>query len=106
MPLEGQWERQNMPLRPATRRERRVLFGVLGALAVAVVAIVVAIVVTSGSSSAGCISVTGTYSTGGATLRACGADARRFCRQEAARGDALARQVQAQCRRAGYARSG
>ena len=102
MPLERQWERQNAPLRPATTRERRVLLAVLGVLAVAVVAIVVAVVATSGSSNAGCVSVTGTYSTGGATLRACGADARRFCRQEARRSDALARQVQAKCRRAGY----
>jgi hypothetical protein len=103
MPLEGHWERQNAPLRATTGRERRLLAGFVAVLAAGVVALVVALVSGGGSSAAGCVSVTAPNSMGGAVLRQCGADARQWCAQEVRRGDALAHQVLAQCRRAGYA---
>jgi hypothetical protein len=57
-----------------------------------------------GSSKAepGCIEVPAAHSTGGTTLKSCGADAARWCRSAAARDDALARAVRAHCRSAGY----
>lgn len=103
VPLEGQWERQNSPLRGASRREGRALAIVASAfvLAIAVVAYA-ALQHDSGGRGAGCVNITTPSTTGGASLHACGRAAAGWCRSEAARGDAFARVVQASCRRAGY----
>ena len=105
VPLEGQWQRQHAGLRPIRRREARVLLALGGLLlAATVVVVVVALVQGAGTARAGCVDVTAASSTGGATLHACGADARHWCRLEAARTDPLARVVQEHCRKAGIGR--
>lgn len=53
------------------------------------------------ASGNGCVSVTVPSSTGGATLRYCGAPARSFCRAEYAQHDALARLARPRCATAG-----
>ena len=102
MPLEGHWKRTQTPLRSTTKREGRLLVVVVAVLVIALAAVVYA-AAQSGSSAAGpgCINVAATHSTGGATLHACGASAARWCRSASARHDALARGVQAECRRVG-----
>jgi len=52
----------------------------------------------SGSSEAGCVTVTLASTMGGATIHKCGAAAARFCRQERS-GDP---QIASACRRGGY----
>jgi hypothetical protein len=100
VPLEGHWHRQHTPLRGITRRERRTL------AAVAIVLVVVAAGVLyatlqhgSVKPRAGCVDVVGASSTGAATFHACGPEAARWCREQAARHDTFARRVQAECRR-------
>jgi hypothetical protein len=102
MPLEGQWQRQQSAFWPARRREARLLIVLGCVLLAATVAVVVAVVVQGGAGTAraGCVEVTAATSTGGATLHACGADARHWCRLEAARTDPFARMVQEHCRKA------
>lgn len=56
----------------------------------------------SSRSRAGCVDVVGASSTGAATFHACGPEAARWCREQAARHDAFARRVEAQCRREGF----
>jgi hypothetical protein len=104
VPLEGHWKRVNTPLRSTTRREGRALVAVVTILVIGLVIGLYA-ALHDGSSSkaeAGCIEVTAAHTTGGATLRACGPAAVRWCRSARAREDALARAVQARCSRAGY----
>jgi hypothetical protein len=103
MPLEGHWKRVQTPLRSVSRREARAI-AIVAVLAAIALAIVSYAIVHGGSSrdEPACIRVTIASSTGGATLRACGEDAARWCRSMAARDDALARKVKSRCRRAGY----
>lgn len=101
--MEGQWERQNTPLRGLSGRERRVLAPFAAVLVLALVALGVYLAVDNGSGSqAGCVDVTGASTMGAATYHACGRDAARFCRSEANRTATFAHDLRAQCRRAGY----
>jgi hypothetical protein len=105
MPLEGgHWERQRTPLRRVSRRERRVLAVALAALAALTVAIAVAAARSGPASPAagrGCVELVAASTTGGATYRACGPAAARWCR-EAGR-DASQRTLRARCGEAGLA---
>jgi hypothetical protein len=102
MPVEGNWQRQQTPLRRLTRRELRLLQAFAVALALATTAIVAfAIVQRSAPAPAGCIEVTAPSTMGAVNLRICGADAPRWCRQEAGKDDPTARAVQARCRALG-----
>jgi hypothetical protein len=94
MPVEGQWDRVNHPLRSTDRR------------ALVVMACVTAIVVIGGvifaltrpaHSDAGCVVFTVPASVGGATVRDCGGKAKTFCATK----DALT-EAAAECRRLGY----
>jgi hypothetical protein len=100
MPLEGQWQRQHTPLRPAGRRDARAL---AAGLAVVVIALGAALYAGfhhgARTTAAGCIDVIAASTTGGATIHACGAAALRWCRLEAARGAAFGGQSRAECRR-------
>jgi hypothetical protein len=100
MPLEGHWERQQTPLRTM---ERRVLAGVAGAIAIAI-AVVIIVAITGGASAAkaGCIEVTVPSTTGGASARACGKDAARYCDEQASVTGRDARATQEACRHAGF----
>jgi len=103
MPLEGHWARQHTALRRLSRRERRALVaGLVGLFVALVVALVVALRAEAPLTAPGCIDVVAPSTTGGATVHACGAAARHYCRVEATRTDAVARAVQAQCRRAKF----
>jgi hypothetical protein len=99
VPLEGHWQRQHTPLRSLGRRERRALIAVtLVVLIGAAVALYAALHHGAAKVAAGCVQISAPSTTGGANLHACGADAARWCRSEAA-GD---RALLAACRRAGY----
>ena len=92
MPVEGQQRR------PLGRRDRIVIGVVACAAAIAVGAGSYAYVSgSSGSSDAGCVTVTLPASLGGETIRRCGAAAVAFCRAEATRNRTIAEA----CRRAG-----
>jgi hypothetical protein len=100
MPLEGHWQRQRTPPRRAPARERRVLLLAGALIALATVVVLVAALTSSGTRPrAGCIDVTAASTTGGATFRACGRDARRRCAAAQAHDGGLVRA----CHRAGYA---
>jgi hypothetical protein len=100
MPLEGQWQRQHTPLRLAGRREGRAV-----AAAAVIVVLALGAALYAGlhhgapRTAAGCIDVIAASTTGGAVVHACGASAARWCRLEAARGDAFARTVRGECSR-------
>jgi hypothetical protein len=102
MPLEGHWQRQHASLRSATRRERRVMLIVLGILATAAIAVVVtASWGGAGASTSGCVDVTVPSTTGGASIHACGAQARRFCASADPIPADVVGDVRAACRKAG-----
>jgi hypothetical protein len=103
MPLEGHWKRINTPLRKTTRREGR-LVAVFAALFAVALAVVLVLALRSGSTGgSACIDFTGTHAVGGATIHACGEDAKRWCESTAAdRPDELGRGLRRECREAGY----
>ena len=94
--MEGQWERARTPL---SRRDRR-LVAIFGALAVlaAVAAFTVYLTRSHHESNAGCITRNVPSTMGGASVKTCGAAARRLC---AARGRESA-SVTARCEELGY----
>ncbi|MFZ0090427.1 MAG: hypothetical protein WAL63_13020 [Solirubrobacteraceae bacterium] len=65
--------------RPFTPREKRMIGGVLGALAILLVVLVVSAATPEKKSGHGCISVSLAYSTGGDHVYRCGASARALC---------------------------
>jgi hypothetical protein len=79
MPLEGHWQRLHADRTQRSSRERRG-FAALVATLVAVGVAVLVIVATADSSDPerGCTDATVASTTGGAQVRACGADARRL----------------------------
>ncbi len=102
MPLEGQWQRTQTPLRKLTHRERNVALGVLAATVVALVAI---LLVTAGDSrpgpGPGCIETVVAGRVGGELIHACGAEARATCARSATFDDPRARKIVESCREAG-----
>src|SRR4051812_29006477 len=80
MPLEGQWERTNTPLRQLTKREKRVA---IGATIGVVVTVLVLILATAGNSrpapGPGCIRAMIPHVMGAEELNLCGGHARRAC---------------------------
>lgn len=103
MPVEGQWERSQTPLRRLTRRELRLLQGFLAALLVTVAA-TVALALTQSAPAVppDCIQVTGGSTMGAVNYRVCGADRAAWCRQVASRADPTSRKVAARCRDQGF----
>jgi hypothetical protein len=84
VPLEGQWERQNTPLRLLGRRERRALVVIGTAFAVGLVVMVVALATHHTRHQRGCIDVPTPSTMGGALIHACGAVRDRLCSEEQA----------------------
>lgn len=98
MPVEGQWERLQTPLRGLTRRELRLLRGFLAVLLVAVAASAVLMLTTSDPPvPPDCIQVTGGSTMGAVNYRVCGADRAAWCRQVAGREDPTSLAVQKRC---------
>jgi hypothetical protein len=99
VPVEGQWERQQTPLRRLGRRERRLLRAFVVLLLAATVAVALfAALHKPAPVPADCIQVTGPSTLGAAVYRECGVAAVRWCREEAGKQGPLARAVQARCR--------
>lgn len=98
MPVEGQWERQQQPLRRLSRRELRLLQGFVAMLLIAVAASVVLILTASDPPvPPDCIQVTGGSTMGAVNYRVCGGDRAAWCRQMAGRGDPTSVAVQRRC---------
>jgi hypothetical protein len=96
MPLEGQAERLNTPLRP---RDRQVLLVLAVITVLAVIAgSVYALTRPSAPEGVNCISFTVPESVGGSSVHHCDADAKHYCRV-----DAIEHQAVAACRQAGFA---
>ena len=105
MPVEGQWERSQTPLRSLTRRELRLLQGFLAVLLAAVVASAVLVLTTSDPPvPPDCIQVTGGSTLGAVHYRVCGADRAAWCRQVAGRDDPTSLAVQTRCVAEGISR--
>ena len=99
MPLEGHWQRTNMPLRKLTPRERRVL--VWGML-VTTIALLVLLLATAGDSrpgpAPGCIRASIAGRTGAELVQPCGAEAIATCKQASQLEGPYAESVLAACR--------
>jgi len=102
MPVEGQWERQQTPLRRLSHRELRLLQGFLAVLLAALAASVVLMLTTSDPPvPPDCIQVTGGSTLGAVHYRVCGQDRAAWCRQVAGRQDPTSLAVQKHCRALG-----
>jgi hypothetical protein len=88
---------------PLARSERRAGWVVASVMVLIGAGLGIWEVAGSGGSASpkGCVSIVLASSTGGATLRRCGADARAWCAAEAKAAGAVAGQAQTACRRAG-----
>jgi hypothetical protein len=103
MVMVGQSKRLAQPMR-LRRREVWLLAALAALLAAGAIALGTYALVggdQSSSSRAGCVNVTVASTTGGATLHACGQQARSWCAREATSPDALAAIVLTECRKAG-----
>jgi hypothetical protein len=92
--------------KPLSRRERRAaaVLGAVVVLAGAGVGAWAAVGPAGGGGSQGkCVSLVVASSTGGGTIRYCGAAARQWCEREATGRDALAARARPACRSAGFA---
>jgi hypothetical protein len=90
--------------RTFTGRERWMIRGVLGILALVVVALVISFATSTKKSGHGCISVALAYSTGGQQVYRCGASAKAMCAGVGKAGGVTgepARTVATECRKAG-----
>ena len=95
MPVEGQWERARTPF---TRREKRVLVGLVVALAALAVALGVVAATSHDPAVSGCVGGYVPSTMGGAKLEACGPKAKAFCATPG-----IGRSFVEACRREGYA---
>lgn len=103
MPLQGQWQRIQTPVRATTRRERRLVWGFCALLGAAAIATIIVAIATHGPSvPAGCIQVEVPSTMGGGTTRLCNQDAAAFCRSPAAHTAPLDATALPKCREAGY----
>jgi hypothetical protein len=90
--------------RSLTSRERWMIRGVLGLLAVGAVLLVISLATAGHKSARGCVSVGLAYSTGGAQVYRCGDSARQLCRsvnQPGGTTGGAARSLAIECRKAG-----
>ena len=101
MPLEGHWQRVNTPLRTLTSRERRLVSAAAVLIAAAAIALVLlAASATTAPPRPGCIDAIVPGAMGGQPIDACGARARRVCRERVGQSDPGSLAVEADCRRA------
>jgi hypothetical protein len=99
MPVEGNWARQQVPLRRLTTRERVAMVVGGAVVAAGLIVLLLVVVLASGSSKprAGCIDVTAGSTMGAGRVHACGAAAVRVCRTEAVGNSPLAQALRRQC---------
>ncbi len=93
---------------PATRRDKRLIMIVIGAVVALLVGVGIWAAVRPGpygSSRDGCVTVTLPSSMGGALEHGCGAQARSMCRQAFTTSGRAAALTRPQCRLAGLGRS-
>ncbi len=93
-------------MRPLRSREKAMIGGVLGVLALLAATLVVSFASVGHKSGHGCISVGLAYSVGGAQIYRCGASARSMCasvNQPGGSTGATARALTTECRKAGLA---
>ena len=108
MPLQGQWERLNTPLRETTSRERLLMRAVAVLLGIAAVATVIVAIATSGNGTSGtalapgCIRIEVPSTMGGSASDFCGENAASFCHSPAANSPPLNQTALPKCRDAGY----
>jgi hypothetical protein len=104
MPLEGQWQRQNTPLRSGSPRERRTLVAIAVVLAIGLAVILYFTVFESTTAKAGCVDVTVPSTMGAGNIHSCGRAAQRLCDSQYGRSerDPFARAAHRSCRKAGY----
>jgi hypothetical protein len=95
MPVEGQWERARTPF---TKREKRVLIGLVVVLAALAVVLGVVAATNKEHLAPGCFRADIPETMGAAHIKVCGAQAKHLC----ASSD-LPRSVADACRREGYA---
>jgi hypothetical protein len=104
MPLPtGHWEHTAGPRR-LRRRERWLIGGVLGLIAIIVVAVVIAFASHQRKSHEGCIDVSAATAIGGSELYRCGTAARQLCtspRGKSSENVAFRQQLADACRKAG-----
>lgn len=102
MPMEGQWERANTPIRSLTRRERNVGL-VLGGLTTLVLVVVLMLHVGDKQKPLpeGCISATVPWVMGGETMQRCGEQAKYLCSNRAGEETGFQRGILDACREAG-----
>jgi hypothetical protein len=102
MPLEGQWQRSQTPLRKLTKRERRVAIGVI---AVTVVGLAGILLLTAGDTrpgpAPGCIETVVAGRVGGEPVNGCGAKARAICARASHFDDPRANKIVDTCHEAG-----
>lgn len=97
----GHWQEVSAPRR-MSRREKGIVAGGLGLLAVLAVVVVISLASTQRSSGHGCIDVSAVTVIGGSELYRCGSAARELCAQPAAGGSqnvAFQRALARACRR-------
>ena len=95
---------ETMRLRPLSRRERRLIAGVLAVVAALVVGLVISFSTGGKSSAHGCIYLTIPAATGAQQIDSCGGQARSICNSTATPGafaPTAARAIVAECRKAG-----
>jgi hypothetical protein len=71
--------RRTQQLRVLAPREKRMIRGVLGTVAILVIVLIISVATLGKKSAHGCISVSLPYSTGGAQIYRCGVGARSLC---------------------------
>jgi hypothetical protein len=102
VPVEGQHQRVNTPLRRLPPRERNIALAGLG---VTIVAILVLVLATAGDSepgpAPGCFSVNVAGRVGGEQVHACGGEARAACARAATFEDERANEIVAECEKRG-----
>ena len=101
MPLQGQWDRANTPIRKLTRRERNVA---IGAVALSVIAILAVVLATAGNSEPkagpGCIYAIIPGVMGAEPVDACGRQAEFVCAKHAAGTQPGSETIRKACREA------
>jgi hypothetical protein len=104
MPLTGQWERTQTPLRVLSAREKRIVYAV-AAIATACLAIGLVLIAFQGAdppAKPGCIDAVVPGIMGGGHVEPCGAKATAMCRSQVGHDDNYARPILASCRAQGF----